>query len=342
MNYLVLLSLVVSGLIIMILIVKLIKILMRNLISMANHKSKMMFSIINWVGVLLYIVFLNIVFLFYIDIDLKSKDVVVKIFSSVYVFIGILIITKFIISIIVPYLSEKLERISRDSDISLSISIVSNTIWVFSIIVAITIILVVWNVSLVPLITTLGIGGLAVAIALQDTLTNFLAGIQIMLVHQIRIGDYIKIENGDEGFIVDINWRNVTIRELSNNISIIPNSKLISGIVKNFYLPDQEMSIVVPIEIPIENDLTKVEEIVVNVAREIQNTLEGCVKDFEPAIRYISFTGYSVKFSVILRIKEYTYQFEVKHEFLKKLHSKLSEAGVKLSLPVVNIRNTDV
>ena len=60
------------------------------------------------------------------------------------------------------------------------------------------------GIEITPLITALGIGGLAVALALQDTLSNLFAGVTIILTGQIRPTDYIRLEEGPQGFVTDV------------------------------------------------------------------------------------------------------------------------------------------
>jgi small-conductance mechanosensitive channel len=73
------------------------------------------------------------------------------------------------------------------------------------------------NISITPILTALGVGGLAVALALQDTLSNLFSGLQIIASRQVRPGDYVKLESGEEGYVTDITWRNTAIRALPNN-----------------------------------------------------------------------------------------------------------------------------
>ncbi len=93
------------------------------------------------------------------------------------------------------------------------------------------------GVSITPILTALGVGGIAVALALQDTLANLFAGFYVSLAGQLRVGDYIKLDSGGEGYITDITWRSTTIRALQNNLIIVPNAKLAQAIVANYHLP---------------------------------------------------------------------------------------------------------
>jgi small-conductance mechanosensitive channel len=92
--------------------------------------------------------------------------------------------------------------------------------------IGILIILNTLGISVTPILATLGIGGLAVALALQDTLSNLFAGFHIIVAKQIRVGDYVKLESGEEGYVVDINWRTTKIKMLPNNIVLVYCSPL--------------------------------------------------------------------------------------------------------------------
>ncbi|MDD5222871.1 MAG: mechanosensitive ion channel [bacterium] len=93
------------------------------------------------------------------------------------------------------------------------------------------------GVSITPLLTTLGIGGLAVALALQETLSNLFAGLFMTIGGQIRVGDQIRLQSGEEGQVVDTDWRSTRIRNQQNNLIIIPNSKLSQTIITKILPP---------------------------------------------------------------------------------------------------------
>ena len=186
------------------------------------------------------------------------------------------------------------------------------------------------GISITPILTAFGVGGIAVALAVKDTLSNIFAGMHILMTRQIRAGDYIQLETGESGYVMDINWRNTSIRTLPNNTIIIPNSKLASLIVTNYHIPEKEMSVVVPLSVGYEFDLEKVESTVVEVAREVQRSVKGAKRNFEPFIRYREFKGDGIHFSVILRVEEFVDQYLVQHEFLKRLKRRFDEEGIKI------------
>jgi small-conductance mechanosensitive channel len=198
-------------------------------------------------------------------------------------------------------------------------------------------ILVVLNslgVSITPILATLGVGGLAVALALQDTLSNIFSGFHIIMSRQVKIGDYVKLQTGEEGYVTDITWRTTTIRMLPNNIILVPNAKLTQAIITNYYLPETEMAVLVEVGVHYESDLTHVEKITCEVAKEVMQKIQGGVPSFDPFIRYHTFDDFSINFTVILRAKEFVDQYLVKHEFVKRLHARYAKEGIVIPYPI--------
>ena len=200
--------------------------------------------------------------------------------------------------------------------------------------VGILIILNSLGISIAPILATLGVGGLAVALALQDTLSNLFSGFYIIASKQIKVGDYIKLDSGDEGYVVDINWRSTKIRMLPNNIILVPNEKLTKAIITNYYLPDKEMALLVNLGVHYDSDLGKVERVTCEVAKEVLTEVTGGAPEFEPFIRYGSFGDFSINLTVILRVKEFVDQYLVKHEFIKRLHERYAREGIVIPYPI--------
>ncbi|MBI4115934.1 MAG: mechanosensitive ion channel family protein [Candidatus Omnitrophica bacterium] len=190
------------------------------------------------------------------------------------------------------------------------------------------------GISITPIIASLGIGSLAVALALQGTLANLFAGIFILADRPVRVGDFIKLETAEEGYVTEVGWRNTRIRMLPNVVVIVPNDKLISSTVHNYYLPDKEMAVLIQVGVHYASDLAKVERVTIEVGKEIQKKVQGAVDNFEPFIRYHTFADSSINFTVILRVKEFVDQYLVKHEFIKALHERYKKEGIIIPFPI--------
>lgn len=190
------------------------------------------------------------------------------------------------------------------------------------------------GVAITPLITALGVGGLAVALALRDTLENLFAGFHILASKQLKPGDFVRLENGLEGIVEDITWRNTLIRQLSNNLIVVPNSKITSSIILNLHMPQPEMNVLVNVGVSYDSDLEKVERITLEVAKEVQREVEGAVPDFEPTLRFREFGDFSINLVVALRAKDAQSQYLLVHEFIKRLHRRYHQEGIKIPFPV--------
>jgi small-conductance mechanosensitive channel len=222
------------------------------------------------------------------------------------------------------------ERAGRVS----STSIIRNVTSLSVAIVALLLVLESLGIAIAPILTALGVGGLAVALALKDTLSNLFSGIQILVARQVRVGDYVRLDSGDEGYVEDIQWRNTTIRALPNNAIIVPNSKLAEAIVTNYHRPDRELAVLVDCGVAYDSDLDKVERVTVDVARDVLTTVRGGVPGFEPFIRYNAFGPSSINFTVILRGAEFSDKFLVTHEFIKRLQRRYAAEGIEIPFPV--------
>jgi small-conductance mechanosensitive channel len=187
--------------------------------------------------------------------------------------------------------------------------------------------------KITPILTALGVGGLAVALALQDTLSNLFSGLQIIGSRQVRPGDFIQLESGEEGYVIDVTWRNTTIREPANNTIIVPNSKLASSRVRNFYQPDKELAIPVEVSVSCDSDLEQVERVTMEVARQIMKTVSGAVPEAEPTVLYTKFQDSSVNLVAVLRGQEAAYRGALRHAFLKRIHERFKQEGIEIPSP---------
>jgi small-conductance mechanosensitive channel len=189
------------------------------------------------------------------------------------------------------------------------------------------------GVSVAPLLTALGVGGLAVGLALQDTLANLFAGFHLLVSRQVRPGDYVRLSTGEEGYVEDVTWRNTTIRRLPNDLVIVPNAQLASAVTINYTLPSSDQAILVDVSVAYEEDLDRVERVTLEVARDILNSVTGGVEGFSPLVRFRSFDDSGIGFTVVLRGKHVTDQHLLRHEFVKRLHQRYAQEGITIPYP---------
>ncbi|GAA2589912.1 mechanosensitive ion channel family protein [Actinomadura fulvescens] len=255
-----------------------------------------------------------------------ARNIVAKVLSAAIILAVTFALARLIAGIVT---SVTLARQGPDS----SITIFGNITRVIVIGIGLLVMLQGLGVSITPLLGALGVGGLAVALALQDTLANLFAGVHVLASKTMEPGDYIKLSSGQEGYVVDINWRNTSIRTLSDNIEVIPNAEFSKSILTNFHRPAQDMSLLVQASVAYDSDLERVEKVVTEVGAEVMNEVEGGVKDAEILVRFHTFADSSINFTVILRINEFGEQFRIKHEFIKRLHRRFRAEGIEIPFP---------
>ncbi|MBZ8180993.1 mechanosensitive ion channel family protein [Oscillatoria salina IIICB1] len=182
--------------------------------------------------------------------------------------------------------------------------------------------------------TALGVGGVSIGLALQNTLANLFSGLNIITSKKVRPGDYIKLETGEEGYVRDIAWRYTIIREYNENLIVIPNSKLVSATFKNYTLPKKEMLLPIECSVSYGSDLDKVEAVTLEVAMEVMKYVPGGVPNFEPFLRYHKFDYFSINFTIYLKVKKFIDHLIVRHEFLKRLYRRYQWEGIKIPFPI--------
>jgi small-conductance mechanosensitive channel len=191
------------------------------------------------------------------------------------------------------------------------------------------------DIDITPLITALGIGGLAVALALQDTLGNLFAGVQIILSQQVRAQDYVRLSSGEEGWVTDVKGRNTTIQTFPDgNLVVVPNSTLASSIVKNYSMPRKALWVKVEVGVSYASDLEEVERVALDVARGALSSVEGGMADEPPRVRFHTFADSSINFDMLMKVQEFTAQGPVRHEFIKRLHRRFNEEGIEIPFPI--------
>jgi small-conductance mechanosensitive channel len=191
------------------------------------------------------------------------------------------------------------------------------------------------GISITPILTALGVGGLAVALALQDTLSNLFAGFYISLAGQVRLGDYIKLDTGEEGYVADISWRSTTMRALPNNLIVVPNARLGQAIVTNYHLPEKRMSLLIPVGVSYDSDPDVVERILIEEAVSGAAQIPGLLADPAPFVRFIpGFGDSSLDFTLICQVAEFVDQYLVQHELRKRIFNRFRKEGIEIPFPI--------
>lgn len=190
------------------------------------------------------------------------------------------------------------------------------------------------GIDISPLIAGGAVSGIIIGIALQDTLANLFAGFFMNIDRPFKLGDLIKLESGEEGFIEEIGWRHTKVRLWSNNLVIIPNSKLSQSIIINYDLPEPSISVYVWCGVAYDSDLAHVEQVVLEVAQQVQKQVQGAVADWQPIVRWREFGDFAITFFTVLRARDGRSQYLLHSEFIKALHQRFKLEGIEIPFPI--------
>lgn len=193
------------------------------------------------------------------------------------------------------------------------------------------------GISITPIIASLGIGSLAIALALQPTLENLFSGFQIIMDQPVKPGHFIKLESGEEGIVEKISWRSTWVRQLPNNTIIIPNKVLVNSRVLNYHYPTKDLSFTIDVGVHYNSDLNFVEKITIEVAEKVLKDISGGVSEFKPVVRFNSLGASSINFAVVLRAADYTDIGLLRHEFIKALTYRYAKEGINIPYPTTAI-----
>jgi small-conductance mechanosensitive channel len=197
------------------------------------------------------------------------------------------------------------------------------------------------GIQITPLLTALGVGGLAVALALQDTLTNLFAGVHLLADRPIRVGDYVRIAE-IEGHVVDVGWRSTRLRMLANNVVIVPNKKVAESIITNYDMPERRMALTLPVSVGYGSDPEQVEAVLKDVALAAAREVPGLLAEPAPLARLIpGFGAYALEFTLICQVASFVDQYVVQHELRKRILRRLREERIEIPVPVRAIELRD-
>jgi small-conductance mechanosensitive channel len=190
------------------------------------------------------------------------------------------------------------------------------------------------GMDLAPVLATLGVGSIAVALALSPSLSNFFAGLYLLADRPLKPGDYVALDSGEEGYVERIGWRATRIRKLQNNMVIVPNEKLAGSVITNYHQPDPRMALLITISVSYDSDSRFVEALLVRVAKEAASEVKGLLTDPEPFVRFIpGFGNSSLDFTLIVQVQEFVDQYLAQHELRHRIFETFRKEGIEIPFP---------
>ncbi len=193
-----------------------------------------------------------------------------------------------------------------------------------------------YQISIAPFIAALGVGGMAVALGLQDTMANFFSGFHMLLSRQLKVGEYISLSSGETGRITDITLRYTSIMTADGNDILIPNAKLASAVITNFNRPSPETAIIIPVGVSYDSDLAQVERVAKDLTRQAMEEL-GFPLISEPIVRFSSLGDSSINFNLIVKTDRLDSQSLIRHTIIRNIINRFREENIEIPFPVRQI-----
>lgn len=194
-------------------------------------------------------------------------------------------------------------------------------------------ILTVWNVEILPLLGSLGIAGLGIALALQGTLSNIFGGISVILDKSIKVGDVIEVDENTVGRVVEVGLRSTKISTFNNELIVVPNAKISESMVINYALPDLTARAVIPFGVAYGSDIDKVKKLVLKQIKSI----DLIAKDPEPIVRFVEMGDSALLFKAYFWVGEYGKRFLAKDMANTKIYNALNKAGIEIPFPQMDV-----
>jgi small-conductance mechanosensitive channel len=193
------------------------------------------------------------------------------------------------------------------------------------------------GISIAPILASLGVGSLAVALALQETLANVFAGFHLIADKPIEAGHFIRLQSGEEGHVVRVGWRSTWITTPQNNTVVVPNAKLSGAVLTNFDLPTSEAIFTIDITVSQSSDPDLVERVTFETAREALATIPGATRGFEPVVRFIGYGDSGLRLTLGLSAVSLRDSHHVRSDALKRLTVAYRRAGIVIPFPTRTI-----
>ena len=200
--------------------------------------------------------------------------------------------------------------------------------------IALLLALAVFDIAITPLLATLGIGGIAIALAAQPTLSNYFAGTYVISEGEIHVGDFIEIEGGPSGYVEAISWRSTKVRSFFNNLIIIPNSMMAENMITNYSRPAPAINVIVNCGVSYSSDLQQVQDIALTAATELAIESEHAVTDSEPSFGFDTFGDSNIDFWVFIQATDRIGAWYLKSDLIKLIHQRFNDAGIAINYPI--------
>ena len=186
------------------------------------------------------------------------------------------------------------------------------------------------GISIGPLLASLGIGSLAIALALQETVKNMFSGFFLIADKPLEVGDYVKLQSGQEGQLFKLGWRSSKFRMVTSEVVVVPNSQLIDSIVTNYRAADGDLAVAIDLAVLNSNNPVHVERIVREVGRDVMAWASPMDSEYEPQVLFQGLSGNLINLTVLLHSHSSDSIATVRSEFIKRALARFAREEIKL------------
>jgi small-conductance mechanosensitive channel len=255
--------------------------------------------------------------------------------NSFFIILGAWIVSGFLYNVIVTYGKWVASKTDTDFDDQLlpMLEIVSKYLIWF---IALMLILSEFKIDITPMLAGAGIGAIALALAAQEIISNFLGGAIITMDKPFKVGDRIKYDTyfGD---VISIGPRSTRIKTLDFQIVTIPNAKLTSNVVLNYAMPDVKMKVRIPFSVAYGSDIKRVKQILLELAYEAAEKTTWVITDPAPSVYFLEFGDSSLNGQLILYTNNYDNVWDVQDYINIRIDERFKEEGIEIPFRQVDI-----
>jgi MscS family membrane protein len=288
-------------------------------------------------------IFVIIIFLIGVDVALQrvlyQEDIFFKILRTV-----LTVVITFFVAEIASFLLEVWGRhmgVKKGKEFQEEVlPLAQSTVKVFLFVIALVIVLELWGVQIWTLLASIGVVGIVIGLALNDSLKNVFAGISLILDRTFRAGDVIEIDNSIMGEVVMINLRSTRLLTYDEKIVSVPNSVLANTRITNFSQPSNLLRLTMDFSVAYGSDVNEVEECVKKSVLTIKSVLDHPL----PEVRLIKMNEYSLDFraEIFVRFQSIKMLEDVKDALIRNIYETLTknkidipyETKVSVSIPM--------
>lgn len=218
----------------------------------------------------------------------------------------------------------------KKRDRSYEFAPVFKNIWSVGIIaMAFISLLVIWEIDITPLLASAGVLGIVLGFAARDAVANFIGGIALYFDDTYKLGDFIVLESGQKGTVVDIGLRSTTVLTRDRVMVTVPNSLLNTSQVINESAPQQHKRVRVPVQVAYGTDIDEVESILETINEEVDQVLDSP----KPEIRFRGFGDNGLEYEFWAFIPHPTREARAIHRLNQEIYRRFGDKGIEIPYP---------